>query len=104
MAAASPARPSRPPRAAGVHRSSLRPVGGWIRAARTGIHPPVRAATRSWGEVEAKRRILDLFEETETWAGQHEGAHYGAQYLADVAKLLALPYTAHPGYRDAWRP
>lgn len=44
-------------------------------------------------EVEAKRRILDLYEE------------WNEPRLYDAICLLALPYAAQPGYREEeWRP
>ena len=49
-------------------------------------------------EVEAKRRILGLV----TDAGQQWGDGYTEAYR-DVVKLLALPFSDRPGYREEWR-
>lgn len=59
--------------------------GSWSAAERLGFLPDrVRA------ECDAKRRIVEEFDATEDHG-----------YLC---RLLALPYAAHPDYRQEWRP
>jgi hypothetical protein len=53
-------------------------------------------------EVEAKRRILDLIREPDD-PNDDEQVWYQCA-LADVARLLALPYADRPGYRAEWAP
>ena len=51
-------------------------------------------------EVEAKRRILD-------WAVRAVAVTDADCYqlgVADVVRMLALPYAGKPGYRGEWRP
>ena len=58
-------------------------------------------------EVEAKRRILDDYERAFEDRKLHPGdlALAGARLaLHGVVKLLALPYSDRPGYREEWRP
>ena len=67
-------------------------------------------------EIAAKRRILDLAEDTlgsrfELPVGVHDGRDPDerardealALQMLDVIRLLALPYADLPGYRDEWR-
>jgi len=49
-------------------------------------------SARVLAEVEAKRRILDLYEEL------YEPGLY------EAVALLALPCADRPGYQEAWRP
>lgn len=54
---------------------------------------PAHMSTGRWvDEVEAKRRVVSLMNDT-GWLGRH-----------DVLKALALPYAAHEDYREEWRP
>jgi len=84
-------------------------------------HDPARVLA----EVEAKRRILDRYEEAAAEHGRVEqlgpfaDIHQGmdpdeyeqlvhglwmrAQALAEVARLLALPYAGRDGWREEWR-
>ncbi|WP_228988604.1 DUF6221 family protein [Streptomyces sp. DH8] len=71
-------------------------------------HDPARALR----EVEAKRRLVDEFAATgsvpdtpERRASPHWKGDFGyLQGLARAVHLLALPYSDHPDYLDAWRP
>ena len=68
------------------------------------------APHRAVAEVKAKRRLLDLHEPAETeyidgdvcmaCTAVGDGPHYPCLTL----RLLALPYTDHPDYREEWRP
>lgn len=57
-----------------------------------------------YGGVEygAMRRLVEIH------AGPHGCApwdlYYGEEWPCDSLRLLAVPYAAHPGYRDLWRP
>lgn len=53
-------------------------------------HDPARVLR----EIEAKRRILDAWDQ--------DGAFWPGG--SDVPALLALPYADRPGYREEWRP
>ncbi len=56
---------------------------------------------RVLAEVDAKVRIT---EECRGWLADR-GDDYGARALAGMTlRLLALPYTDHPDYREEWRP
>lgn len=48
-------------------------------------------------EVDAKRRILDAYENYDNDAPELDVPE-------SVLRLLALPYADHPDYRDGWRP
>lgn len=72
---------------------------------------------RVLAEVEAKRRILDMWEVADQHrydlpSGISEGRDPDerdrddavAETFDDVVALLALPYTDRPGYDASWRP
>jgi len=61
---------------------------GYVEGLHIARHDPARVLA----EVEAKRRILDLYEEL------YEPGLY------EAAALLALPCADRPGYQEAWRP
>jgi hypothetical protein len=68
-------------------------------------HDPARVLR----EVEAKRRIVDRYEDAVT--RQDDPAHSRIAAFHEVAEyddwvlpLLALPYSDHPDYREEWRP
>jgi hypothetical protein len=66
-------------------------------------HDPARVLA----EVDAKRRIVADYERGLGRRRDHPGdaASAGALLaLHAVARLLALPYTDHPDYDEAWRP
>ncbi|HEY3261295.1 MAG TPA: DUF6221 family protein [Pseudonocardiaceae bacterium] len=58
---------------------------------------------RVLAEVDAKRRILDMWADAQSaefpdyWGGY-------ATALDDVVRQLALPYADRPGFRAEWRP
>ncbi|GLY87512.1 DUF6221 family protein [Actinoallomurus iriomotensis] len=56
-------------------------------------HDPARVTS----EIEAKRRILELFDASR--GGREQGRPGWAE---DVLRLLALPYAEHPDYRAEW--
>lgn len=67
-------------------------------------HDPARVLR----DVEAKRAVVEQYEQagryaTTTW-GQSNADQSRARTLRKVARLLALPYSDHPDYQDAWRP
>jgi hypothetical protein len=89
------------------------------------------AATRWMQEFEAKRRILDVLEEQRRQAERNSQKYVEAmrsprggpaddllpgikthgwtlggrvEALEEVMKLLALPYSGRPGYREEWKP
>lgn len=51
-------------------------------------------------DIAAKRRIIEqwLGEDSHGWHKGYEDA------IADVLRLLALPFAGHPDYREAWKP
>lgn len=61
---------------------------------------------RVLAEVEAKRRILDRYEEAVTWYSENRSAPAGEVHgLWTAIKLLAVPYAAdHAGFDESWRP
>lgn len=61
-------------------------------------HDPARVLA----EVEAKRRIIALWEEAQSAQFPDEGGYASA--LKDVVRLVALPHAGLPGYREKWRP
>jgi hypothetical protein len=65
-------------------------------------HNPARVLR----EIDAKRRIVDLMAGMlAAVKGDSEVDHYGGLGAAeDTLELLALPYAAHPDYREEWRP
>ncbi|WP_393057714.1 DUF6221 family protein [Streptomyces sp. LN549] len=68
------------------------------RAAHIARHDPARVLR----EVEAKREIVkqaDLY-----LCDSGPGCGYRTKHGHNVLRLLALPYSDHPDYRDAWRP
>ncbi|TDC53890.1 hypothetical protein E1281_17050 [Actinomadura sp. KC345] len=62
---------------------------------------------RTLAEVAAKRRIIDDYEK-QTWIlgqGRPDPRLEAAQAAREnVLRCLALPYAAHPAYRDEWSP
>jgi hypothetical protein len=64
---------------------------------------------RALADIEAKRRIIDLYEitvadkpwQTEPDLGPTQGARAGALWL--TLRLLALPYAERPDYRQEWK-
>lgn len=72
-------------------------------------HDPARV----FADVEAKRRILalhpmsdypgrpDRFEDYCDGCGSRE---YPVTWPCDTVRLLALPFSGHPDYQEAWRP
>jgi hypothetical protein len=86
------------------------PGNGFVAAAENGAyaehiarHDPARALR----EVAARRQLLDDYEK-DAWAmgrGRGDQALEAVQAARlSVLRLLALPYSAHPSYRDEWRP
>jgi len=70
-------------------------------------HDPARVLA----EVDAKRRILDVYEEvmtkfTESWSPMvpYDRLAGTVSSLRRTLEFLALPYADHPDYRDEWRP
>lgn len=67
-------------------------------------------SARVLAECEAKRRIVALYREASESAqdarAQDEGNAYdcATDYIESALYALALPYAAHPDYRDEWRP
>jgi hypothetical protein len=60
---------------------------------------------RVLAEVEAKRRLLDVYEEAVAYYTRHTSAPAGeVTGLLTAVKLAALPYAGHPGYRTEWAP
>lgn len=57
-------------------------------------------AERVLAECEAKRRIIDRYENTtfDDWAEPDR------EYERWILPLLALPYADHPDYEEPWRP
>lgn len=57
---------------------------------------------RVLADIDAKRRILDLWTSSDTTAEfpNFDGGH--ATALEDVLRLLALPYARRDGYREEW--
>lgn len=60
-------------------------------------------------EVEAKRRILDRYEDAVVRREDPDHSQLAAQvqiqeYADWVIPLLAVPYADHPDYRQEWRP
>jgi hypothetical protein len=64
---------------------------------------------RVLAEVDAKRRILDRYEDTLSRQGEWEESQLAAdicavEYQDWILPILALPYADREGYRDEWRP
>lgn len=81
------------------------------RAASNSVHMAVHDPARVLAEVDAKRRILDAYEEvaakfTESWSAvvAYDRLAGAMNSLRRTIELLALPYADHPDYQDAWRP
>jgi hypothetical protein len=72
-------------------------------AAHFAAHGPARVLR----EVEAKRKIIDQYED-HCRAVDLGGAGICTRYLVDelekVLRALVLPYADRPGYREEWRP
>lgn len=65
-------------------------------------HDPARVLA----EVDAKRRILDLYDTALRWAEGTAGATagYACRLARETLALLAVPYAQHPGYDESWKP
>lgn len=84
-------------------------IGGADYAIRATVtaHILRHSPNRVLAEVEAKRRILDLYEWAAIRRSQQpdDRLHLGEQAVAEQALWhLAEPYADRPGYRDEWRP
>lgn len=72
-------------------------------------HIARRDPARTLREVEAKRRIVVLYEEVERNTGtltareDRRDARIERVALANVIRLLAAAYADHPDYDEAWR-
>lgn len=79
------------------------PMTSFEHAAR---HDPARVLR----EIEAKRRIVAMYEEAKAAVDSYTEpsnrliAAASRNSLASAVKALALPYSDRPGYRDDWRP
>jgi hypothetical protein len=60
--------------------------------------------TRVLGEVEAKRQVVDEYEETRDEAPPGDRYDGQLEALERVVRILALPYAGHKDYREEWRP
>ena len=79
------------------------PFGNPDAAAREHIarHDPARVLA----EVEAKRRILDEYEQATGQYATHSQVSAGEEIgLRFALKAIGLPYADHPDYDPAWRP
>ena len=72
-------------------------------------HSPARVLR----EVEAKRRIMECHEPWTASNGditcgrcgrEHIGGRPGGHFPCQTLRLLALPYSDHPDYRQEWAP
>lgn len=66
-------------------------------------HDPARVLA----EVDAKRQVLDRYENQAVLLANHMGGiltKHLVQELRAVVQLLALPYASHPDYQPAWAP
>ncbi|MEU4967752.1 DUF6221 family protein [Streptomyces smyrnaeus] len=89
----------------------------------SGVLPPYGAhiarhdPARVLAEVEAKRRIVDVHHVVGGWQDEDLNDHgpgceecgHSEEYSdrggwCETLRLLALPYAAHPDYREEWRP
>jgi hypothetical protein len=63
-------------------------------------HAATWGRDRALAECEAKRRIVEEYREacSAGWAQELSGG------LNVALRCLALPYAAHPDYREEWRP
>lgn len=69
------------------------------------IHMHRHAPARVLAEVDAKRRILDEYEQATGQYATHSQVSAGEEIgLRFAVKALALPYAEHPSYDEAWRP
>jgi len=71
------------------------------------LHDPARVLR----EVEAKRKVIELYEyAVAAWLLDRDKpnpptVHLGEKAMAEaVLQALALPYSDRPGYREEWRP
>lgn len=76
------------------------------------IHIALHDPARVLREVQSKRAILDALPSDEGYdSGRAKFADYEScddscigQVMHEVVKLLALPYSDRPGYREEWKP
>jgi hypothetical protein len=104
-----------------VARQMMAEPGGFYLEAETAATNIVAVAAhvyrwtpkRALAEVDAKRRILDEIVDEATGIDMQLDGEFRVgprdratePYLGDtLAKVLALPYADHPGYREEWRP
>jgi hypothetical protein len=89
------------------------PDHGEYRAMMAGTDPVLTLGkTRALAEVDAKRRILDEWEDEARGLAycEREGDYEAAQYslrleaLERVVRLVGLPYADRSGYEESWRP
>lgn len=110
-------------RAAGWHRWKLGIMFGTVMAVDNGKtvardcreydaeHIAEFDPARVLAEVDAKRRIIDQYEQLRAdvahWRGlgDEDAAPVATEWAyGEVVKMLALPYADRPGYLEEWRP
>lgn len=66
-------------------------------------HPSLVDPARVLAEVDAKRRIVELWERENGERHLHAEGEARAWLMDEVLQALALPYAEHPDYDPAWR-
>ena len=79
-----------------IDTSRMDPDGAWYL-------PGMVTDLRLRAEVEAKRRILDLYERQNARSGENAMEEDRAWVLRRAVVLLTWPYADHPDYDPAWR-
>lgn len=80
------------------------------RAAANGAHVAWHDPARVLREIDAKRGVLRQYEAVREQvrnpvsAENRRAARIAQGELEDVLRLLAVPYSDRPGYREEWRP
>lgn len=67
---------------------------GWLDSVDIFVSPD-----RWQAEIDVKRRLLDAIEDVDRTSSPTAGL-----IVVEMRRLLAVPYAAHPDYREEWRP
>lgn len=77
------------------------PPAGWNPLTHIARWDPARVLA----EVDAKRRLLNVYLEADNYYRDHRAAPAGELHgLWTAIQLIAAAYAGHPGYREEWRP
>ncbi|WP_432091049.1 DUF6221 family protein [Streptomyces sp. NRRL F-5630] len=88
----------------------IHPTDGVVDYSESAAHIARHDPARVLAEVEVKRALLELHHEVEDpqemqdFCAACDVTGTYPEYPCRTLRLLALPYSSHPGYDESWRP